>query len=84
MDTAGTLGMLTMEIGVWRGGGATLGMATWELAAMAALMASSFWESMFSRWLMMRTLKGSLASTPSMLEMRWLISAAHSLKPMTL
>jgi hypothetical protein len=62
------LGMLTTEIGVWMGGAVTLGMETWELAAMAALMASSFWESKFSRWLTILILAGSLVSRPSMLE----------------
>jgi len=70
METAGTLGMLTTETGVCSGGAAaTLDkLFTWELAAKAALMASSFWERRFSRWPMILLLMGSFASTPSMLE----------------
>ena len=49
IDTVGILGMLTTENGVWRDGVVALGTETWVLAAMAALMASSFWESRFSR-----------------------------------
>ena len=84
MDIADTLGMLTTDMGVWMGcAAATFGTLTCELAAMAALMASSFWETRFSRWLTMRRRRGSLLSTPSTLDRKWAISAAHSLKPMT-
>lgn len=68
MDTVGTLGMLTTDMGVCRGGTATVGRLTWELAAIAALIAISFCESRFSRWLTTLIFRGSLASTPSTLE----------------
>lgn len=42
IDTVGILGMLTTENGVWRAGVVALGTETWELAAIAALMANSF------------------------------------------